>query len=347
MTNLLILLVLALLSGFYLLWGCRVLPHEGWQFIAAVPLRRVGPEQWQGCNLTYYGLLTANAYVAALLLLLLALQAVGVASATVALLGLALLGLCVPASRLVAQWVEGKAHTFTVGGAVFVGILAAPWLVLAINAVAGRQLLPPLATLAALALAYAFGEGFGRLACISFGCCYGRPLAQSGPLIRRLFGRFPLVFEGTTRKIAYASGLENTAVVPVQALTALLYVGAGLMGLWLYSRGAMLAALLLATLVTQGWRLLSELLRADYRGDRRFSAYQWMALLSLFYLPLVASWLPPGPQLPVDLLAGLRGLWHPAILVLAAVLWWLLFLYTGCSRVTGAILQFHVRRERI
>jgi phosphatidylserine decarboxylase len=56
------------------------------------------------------------------------LGAAGVPLAGVMVFSVLMLALCVPASRLVARLVEGKAHTFTVGGAVFVGIVAAPWL---------------------------------------------------------------------------------------------------------------------------------------------------------------------------------------------------------------------------
>ncbi|MCK7579501.1 MAG: phosphatidylserine decarboxylase [Chromatiales bacterium] len=47
---------------------------------------------------------------------------------------IAVLGVSVPASRLVAWLVERKSATFSVGGAAFVGILVAPWAVLAANA---------------------------------------------------------------------------------------------------------------------------------------------------------------------------------------------------------------------
>ena len=65
--------------------------------------------------------------------------------------------------------------------------------------------MPMLETMGAIFIAYAFGEGIGRLACISFGCCYGKPLSECNPLIERIFQRWNFAFQGKTKKIAYAS----------------------------------------------------------------------------------------------------------------------------------------------
>ncbi|MBN2645807.1 MAG: prolipoprotein diacylglyceryl transferase [Desulfuromonadaceae bacterium] len=341
------LLLFSLLALAYLTWGVRVLPRERWQILASVPLKRQDNGEWSGVNLTFYGLLTANAYAIALATLVVLLRSLHLSLAALLLLAFLLLALCVPASRAVARWVEGKAHTFTVGGAVFVGILAAPWLVGLVNLLLWQPALPLRPTLAALAIAYAFGEGFGRLACISFGCCYGKPLSACSPRLQRLFHRFHLVFEGQTKKIAYADGLHGCKVVPVQALTAFLYVGTGLIATALFLLQHYGTAFLLPALVTQGWRIASELLRADYRGEQRFSAYQWMGLFSLFYVSAVALWAPAAVVGVPDLAAGLTALWRPEILLSLALLWWTLFLYTGCSSVTGVALRFHVRQERI
>ena len=45
----------------------------------------------------------------------------------------------------------------------------------------------------------------------SFGCCYGIPLSQVHPMIRRIFGGRGIIFHGETKKIAYVSGLEGEA----------------------------------------------------------------------------------------------------------------------------------------
>jgi prolipoprotein diacylglyceryltransferase len=330
-------------------WGFKVLPRDGWQMLATLPIRPLENGRWQGINLTWYGLLTANAYLAALMMLIILLGAAEVSLAGVLLLALLLLGLCVPASRLIARIVEGKAHTFTVGGAVFVGIVAAPWLILLINFLTPCRL-PVLTTLAAIGIAYAFGEGLGRLACISFGCCYGKPLSACSPRLRRIFKHFSFTFCGETRKIAYASDLAGTPTLPVQALTSILYVGTGIFGTALFLMGNSHHVFVLIILITQGWRVLSELLRADYRGTGKISNYQIMGLLAIPYALLTAirfENLETMPTHPVHLLLGLQSLWQPELLILLQLIWLALFIYTGRSTVTGANLSFHVHSERI
>lgn len=348
MTNELFLLLLLLGFTALLLWGFRVLPGEKWQVLATLPVRRNSNGEWQGINLTWYGLLTANAYLVAVAMLVLLLGSIGAPLGEMALATSGLLALCVPASRLVARLVEGKTHTFTVGGAVFVGLVAAPWLIEGLNRLPGVMRLPVLPTLAALAVAYAFGEGLGRLACISFGCCYGKPLSQCCPTAQKLFRRWHFAFTGATKKIAYAGGLEGVRVVPIQGLTATLYTLTGLFGAWLFLNGHFGGAFVLTTLITQAWRVYSETLRADYRGRGRFSAYQLMALLALPYTLAIALGYQDAPVTTwPELKRGLALFWQPAPLLFLQLLWLSLFLYTGRSSVTGATLSFHVHRDRV
>jgi hypothetical protein len=340
---------LALALGGLVAWGCRTLPAEGWQFLAAVPVERAGDDRWTGVNLTWYGAFSATAYTLAAAMAVLLLAAAGVPLAATAALASAILAACVPASRFVARLVEKKKHGFTVGGAAFVGTLLAPWL-----AVAAHRLGPALGwsvpvfpSLAATALAYAYGEGVGRLACMSFGCCYGRPVDEAPALLRRVFGRAHFVFRGETKKIAYASGFEGRPVIPVQALTAGFYLAAALLGTLLYLEARWAAAFVLITVVTHGWRAASEVLRADWRGEGRVSAYQWMAIAGVAYGLAAAAVLPPGPTNPPDLGLGLRALWSPGVLLSLQLLWAAVFLYTGRSTVTAATLSFHVRSDRV
>ncbi len=340
--------VLFLVFSAMLVWGFRVLPRDGWQMLATLPLKPLGNGQWQGVNLTWYGLLTANAYLVALSLLLILLGAARVPLSGVMLVAALVLGICVPASRLVARIVEGKAHTFTVGGAVFVGILVAPWIVVLVAWLTGQQL--PVATvLAAIAIAYAFGEGLGRLGCISFGCCYGKPVKECRGRYQHLFRRWHFAFHGETRKIAYASGLEGEPVVPVQALTAVLYVGCGLIAIELFLSGYSATAFVLVLLVTQLWRVFSEFMRADFRGERKFSIYQWMGLVAIPYALAVSYYFYTKEVVSdsPDLTIGLVEIWQPGALLFLQLIWILLFIYTGRSSVTGANLSFHIHRDRI
>jgi hypothetical protein len=345
------LLLLTLSATAYLFWGFRVLPQERWQILAAVPVRNEGYGNWQGVNLTWYGLLTANAYVMAVAALFVLLGAIKVPLEETAAAAVVMLLFCVPASSLVAKIVEKKAHTFTVGGAVFVGVLLSPWIIRFVNFSMGPVLsfsIPSMAALAAFSIAYAFGEGFGRLACISFGCCYGKPMAESTPWTRRIFGDFCFVFFGKTRKIVYAGGLEGEKVLPIQAITSLIYVGTALCSTALFFRTRFAEAYILSLAVTQGWRVFSEMLRADYRGAGNFSAYQTMGLISIVYGIFVALLLPAAaPASLPDTASGLSTIWHPAPLLFLQILWLALFIHTGKSSVTGSIISFHVHPDRI
>jgi hypothetical protein len=334
----------------YFWWGFRVLPGEKWQIVASVPSSRTEHGIWKGINFTWYGLLTANAYLVAVSVLLVLMGAVGVPPLGTAILAVTMLCCCVPASRLVARIVEKKTDTFTVGGAVFVGILITPFVITLINRTAGGMLsfhIPVMSAYAAIAISYAFGEGLGRMACISFGCCYGKPLSTSSGLLKRMFAGRGFVFFGSTKKIAYAGGLEATEVIPIQAITAMFYSICGLAAAGMYLSSHHTGAFLLATIATQGWRSFSETLRADYRGEGKISAYQIMGVVGVVYAIAVAYFLAHEPASQPDLSAGLKGLWSPALILFLQGIWMTIFFYTGRSTVTGATLSFHVHPDRI
>lgn len=344
------LLSAVLLLTVYFWWGFRVLPGEKWQILASVPTSRTEQGHWRGINITWYGLLTANAYLVAVAVLLVLMGAVGVPPLGTAILAAAMLCCCVPASRLVARIVEKKAHTFTVGGAVFVGILITPFVIALVNRTAGEILafhIPVMSAYAAIAIAYAFGEGLGRLACISFGCCYGKPLSASSRLLRLLFAGRGFVFFGSTKKISYAGGLEAIKVIPIQAITAVFYTVCGLTASLIYFSSHHTSAFLLAAIATQGWRSFSETLRADYRGEGTISVYQAMGIIGIAYAIEAAFFLANEPPALPDLSAGLKSLWSPSLILFLEGIWMMIFLYTGRSTVTGATLSFHVHQDRI
>lgn len=331
-------------------WAFRVLPGEGWQFLAAVPVSKRPDGQWVGLNLTYYGAFTASAVAIAVAWSVVLMSSVGMSLTGILMLAGILLGACVPSAKGLAHLIEGKTNTFTVGGASMFGLLLMPWVVMLMNVglgASGADSLPITAVLAVVSIAYAFGEGTGRLACLSFGCCYGAPLEQSHRWLSTLFARHHAAFAESTRKAAYERHLEAIPLIPVQAMTAAVCVAAGIAGLWLFLQGLMLAAFLVTVLVTQVWRVVSEYLRADYRGGHAFSYYQRLSLVGLIYTGLLAFWLPDGPSAPPDLLRGVRTLWQPGVLMGLQVLWVVMFLFTGRSRVTQSTVSMQVIQDQI
>jgi hypothetical protein len=343
-------LSLGLFLGSLVAWAFRRLPDERWQFLASVPIMKDSSGRWHGLNFTYYGLLTANALVFGVALLIVLLGALHVAMTVTLALILAVLVLCLPAAKWVARLVEGKQCTFTVAGAFFVGIFVTPAVLYLLNLVLpgiGLRPVPIVPALAAVMIAYTFGEGLGRLACISFGCCYGVSLSEAHPILQKVLGRRHFVFSGKMKKISYASGMDGMQVVPIQAMTSLVHILAGLAATFLFLKGSFGVAFIVTIAVTQGWRSLSETLRADYRGASRMSAYRIMGIFAIFLALVLLSLLPAEIAITPDLPAGLEAAWRPAVVLFLQGLWAIVFLLFGKSLVTGAEISFHLHHDRI
>lgn len=330
-------------------WGVRTLPSERWQMIAAIPLTKSGNGEWQGLNLTYYGFFSATASVFGVALAIVLLSSVGTPLMAAVGVVAAMLMICVPASKVLAWVIEGKRNTFTIAGAAFLASLILPPGLLLAQRVLGAWLdmrIEVMPILAAAAIAYALSEAIGRMACLSFGCCYGKPLREAGPRLAWLFARFPLVFHGNTKKVSYAAGLAEEPLIPVQTITAAVFVAAGLIGLGLFLAGHFRMAAIVPALATWGWRALSELLRADHRGHSRISAYQVMAVIAMAYLTVMLTLLPGDGVMP-NLALGLSQVTSAGMIVMLQVLWVGLFLFYGRSRVTASVLSFHVVTEKV
>ncbi len=348
--NYVFLMVLAILMAILMAWGFRNLPGEEWQIIGSVPVRKMGDGRWEGRNLTWYGFYNAVAYTLATALALVLLGAYGIAPFAVFVILAPLFAVCLPAARIIAGVVEKKSSTFTVGGASFAGVICIPWIIWLAEAsgVGGiGNHLPVINGLAAVSIAYIFGESLGRLACLSFGCCYGKAISEVHPLVRRIFFGKSIVFSGKTKKIAYAHGLDGSNTLPVQAATSLLFGVFGLTGIFLFLGGHSTAAFLTTLIFSQAWRFVSEFFRADYRGKGKISAYQVMSLSLIPYAVVISLVFDETrPDLPV-LWQGVKALWNPAVILSLQALWLGVFLYFGRSRVTGAEISFFVIKKNI
>lgn len=316
--------------------------------MAAIPLYkedRDGRGQWRGLNLTYYGFLLAGATVIAVLFGLILLTSASAYLPGVLAVFVLIFTVSLPASKILARIVEKKRHTFTVGGAFFSGLLFAPWAILIVN-LALRIVHAPelhvLVVLAALAISYTLGEGLGRLACLSFGCCYGKPLKDCHWLTRKIFANFAFVFTGATKKAVYDGGLEGEKLLPIQALTSLFYTATALFSAHLFLHGQYGAAFLLSLIVSQLWRFFSEILRADFRGLGRISVYQKMSLLAVPYAGILLFFIPTT-ELPLpSIILGLRTVFQPVSLIGLQLLWLTIFLIFGLSTATTSTISFHV-----
>lgn len=340
---------LALLIGIVLRWGFKTLPKEKWQMVAAFPMEKDGQGWWRGLNLTWYGLLTANASAFGVIMVVILAASAGMPICVLVLLTVLLLGVTIPASKIIARIVEKKKATLTIGGAVFAGVITAPWIIMLVNATLGTAFkfhVPVAVMMAVLSIGYTFGESLGRLACLSFGCCYGKPLNQCSGSTRKLFENFNLVFTGETKKAAYASGLAGEALIPIQIITAVIYAVSGLVGTLLFLNGFAGTALVETLVVTQIWRVVSEFFRADFRGERKFSMYQIMAISAIAYIIVLLAFLPE-PEVVICLDTGFKALWHPGMILFFQGVWVVSFLHSGRSCVTESKIFFNVVKENI
>jgi hypothetical protein len=343
--NIIIVAIMAIMFALAYSFLFRHLAHERWQFLAALPVKRDGDGRWRGVNITFYGLIISLGAGFSLFLAFFLCGSMGYSVREIAAITGLLLALCLPAVKIVAWIIERKKGTITIGGGSFAGFMAAPWFLLFIFSHTRPENAPQLVIpmLAVFCTAYAFGEGIGRLSCISFGCCYGRPVRELRGVMRLIFENMNFVFTGRTRKAVYAGNLEGVKLIPMQAITAVISTAAGLASLYLILEGHHTAALITALCVTQIWRFLSEFLRADYRGGAgsRISAYQRMNLFTLLYYMAVIPQFSGALSLKPDIGAGLSFIWNPGIILIIQAVSWAILIYTGVSTVTHSEICFH------
>jgi len=350
MTDLIFLATTGFLLSILLFWGFRHLPGERWQMLAVIPNTKKDGHLWQGTNLTYYGFFIATSQLLSLALLIILLGAMDISLPGTLLATTMVLAVSVPAARIVAILVERKLHTFTIGGASFVGMILAPFCIVGAREMLNGFItchLPLIPVMAAMAIAYTLGEGLGRLGCLSFGCCYGKPLKECRPLVQKLFTRTATVFHGHIKKAGYESRLCGEPLVPVQAITCIIFTLAALVGSGLFLREHFTAALVMCITVTQVWRVVSETMRADFRGFGTISVYQKMSGLAVLYIWTVAL----IPQTDIlnhpAILKGISQLWHPGVIIGLQLAWLVFFLFFGRSTVTSATVSFSLFRDRI
>ncbi|MCI4624688.1 MAG: prolipoprotein diacylglyceryl transferase [Candidatus Magnetoovum sp. WYHC-5] len=342
--NILFIVSIAIVFYLYLFIGFKSLTAENRQILAVVPTQKKDDGTWEGINFTYYGLLMANSLAVALAVFFILMGSIGIPIINSLVFMFIMLMVSLPASKIIARVVEKKQYTFTTGGASFFGFLITPLVIYLYNLLSERYHMDYIGVLTCISIAYCIGEGLGRLSCISFGCCYGKPLKASPTILQNIFKRFNFTFLGSTKKIAYEGGLEGVSVIPIQGVTALVYVTGGLLAILMFTAGQLLLAFLFAILLVYGWRLISEFLRADYRGEGKFSAYQKLSILAMGFAVLYAIFLPTTiVDINVDIVVGVRYLKYNLVILFIGITWLTIFLYFGKSNVTGATVRLFIK----
>lgn len=346
MTNLLFLAAIALFIFILFNWSFRSLQKEKWQILGTIPRHKDADGHWHGTNLTYYGFFTAVAATFGCCIGLILYGTQRVELITMLMICLAIFIPSGISAKVSARIVEKKEATISIGGAAFFAIVMAPWLFVFLRKYFGLEL-QIVTGLSVIAISYTFGESLGRLACVSFGCCYGKRISEVPGWMGRLFKHFSFVFDGDLKKISYAHHMDGEAVIPIQAVTSIIYAITGMIGLYLFMLGYHTPAFLLTIIVTQSWRLISEFVRADYRGDSKISAYQIMGAFSVIYVIAIVLIFPIQGIPAGEITDGLVLLWNPGVIIFLEFIFILSFVYTGRSQVIGAKLMFNVETHKI
>jgi hypothetical protein len=342
----------SVLAAWIFRWAFRHLPSECWQIAVAIPARKQAASDsdatWPAVNITFYGVISAVAYMLAILVFVFLAGSANQPISAVAIFSMLLLLVGIPASKWVALWVEGvPGHT--IGGALFAVVLAvlpALWLTDFICAAISLPRADPGMLLAAAAIAYVLGEAIGRLACLSFGCCYGRSIDSATPLQRALYSSTATTYRGRFKKIAYASGLEGRPVIAVQSVACAALFGVFVVSFWFFWKGYIALSLIVALGLAQLWRAYSETLRADYRGREGFTLYQGMALVGIV-LTLLYAWIHRVQVSATPTFArGLDAVIRVEVILCAQALAIIILALMGRSYVTSSRLEYKLHAPK-
>lgn len=333
-------------------YGITRFPSKDRQFLASIPLKRNEDGSFQGLNVTTYGLMNGIAYTFGTSIFLFLSSSSKTDAGMIILSVLVILLICIPASKIVATIVEKKYNTFTVSGGSFVGGVLSPiifYIFLYLHYKDSNiALSKTLILLGAISTAYLFGEGLGRLGCLSFGCCYGSRVDSLKGGLKIILSKFYTKFYGDTKKVAYEGGLEGEKTVPVQTIAVIFLNSISLFSTILFLNEFFISSFLLSVISAQLFRFFSEFLRSDFRGNRKITVYQIFSIIIIFYSIAVAYLLNrDGITQQVDLEIGLSIFYNVWVLVLLQAIFWITLIYTGISRVTYSKITFHVDGSKI
>ena len=147
--------------------------------------------------------------------------------------------------------------------------------------------------------------------------------------------------------MAYESQLHGRKLIPIQAITCILYTCGAMFGAYLFLQGAFTQALLFTMVLTQLWRIFSEIMRADFRGFSKISTYQKMGVVSVVYMLVFCLFTDTPPEIIPEISRGLEILWNPTAIVGLQLTWVIFFFTFGRSTVTTSTVSFELVKEHI
>jgi hypothetical protein len=143
-----------------------------------------------------------------------------------------LLGACVPAAKILARVIEGKANTLTIGGASMFGLFLAPWIVAAMNTVfhgdggGGHIAAARRVGDCRDCVCVRGGDGASGLSQLRL-LLWSASESESSLACPNCLRSIMRCLSAETRKAAYERNLEAVPLVPIQAMTAAVSVASG------------------------------------------------------------------------------------------------------------------------
>ncbi len=321
-----------------ILWGLKNFHKDNYQFLVVIPYKKLKDNVYRGLNITFYGIITAFSYTVSVFIFISLIKLIEFPEEGAYFLVIVILVVGFPSSKILAYLIENRKNTLTVGGAIFVSaIISVPTVFLVIvylNLDINQYFLP---ILTSLSISATLGEGIGRLACLSFGCCYGKPMKQ----INFLPSLLKVKFNSSTKKAVYDSNYVNVELLNIQGLVVIVYTFIALSSILLFISQKYYIAFILTFIIPPLIRFFSEFLRDDHRGSTKISIYQVfsiiLSLYGLFFLLLFYKRFNTVIELNINLTYSLIDL------VVLASIFFITFWHTGISKVTDSEIKFQVK----
>lgn len=321
-----------------IIWGLKNFSKDEFQFFCAIPYKKIEENTYDGINITFYGIISALSCSASVFLFLILIKFLNfpIKLAYFILITIFLTGLF--ASKALAYLIEKRKNTLTIGGATFVtGIISVPLIYFFIKSfnVNETYFFP---VLSSLATSYTFGEGLGRLACISFGCCYGKP-AERYPYLPNFL---KIKFLSHTRKAVYDSNYKNLELINIQGIVVCLFTLLSLVSFILIMLEKYEIAFITSFTIPATIRFFSEFFRDDNRGfSHKISLYQFFSILLVIYSILVLYLFNP---LEVKISLIHKIYFSNLDLIFLVITFIMTLLHSGISKVTGSEIKFILKR---
>lgn len=324
---------------YFIIWGLKNLHKDEYQFFAVIPYKKLCEDKYEGINITFYGIISALSTTISVFIFLNLIKIINFPIDKAYFILFIIFTIGIFSSKIVAYIIEHRKNTLTIGGSIFIsGMIAAPVIYFIIKFFKIQELyfLP---VFSILSTAYVSGEGVGRLACLSFGCCYGKPASK----FNFLPGKLKVKFYADTKKAVYDSSYKNIELINIQGIVVIIFSLLGVISIISIIFQKFILAFFLSFILPSLLRFLSEFLRNDYRGNGKLSIYQIFSLI-LFGYGLLIVFISKNINLSLTLNSHI-SFYYSDIFILGFV-FIVILIHSGISKVTYSNITFFLRPSK-